>query len=134
MAARAERDALRILVAEDEAVEALGLKMFLAECGHTVVAVVDSAEAAVNAALAHHPDLVIMDICLRGTYEGIQAALTIWIRWEIPTIFITGYPETREQAQQAQPLGYFVKPVIPEHLRDALKTAAAWRMSRRARP
>ncbi len=134
MAVGTERDALRILVVEDEAVEALGLKMFLAECGHSVVAVVDSAEAAVNAALAHHPDLVIMDVCLRGTYEGIQAALTIWMRWEIPTIFITGYPETREQAQQAQPLGYFVKPVIPEHLRDALKTAAAWRTSRRARP
>ena len=131
MAATAKHSALRILVVEDGAVEAPGLAAFLADCGHRVVTRVGSPDAAVNAAMVHHPDLVIMDVGLQATDASVEAARTIRQRWGIPTVFIAADRQVRDQVRKARPLGLLVKPVMPEHLRETLQTASALRRAQR---
>ena len=119
--------ALRVLIAEDDAVVVLGLKMFLLEIGHQVVAAVETAPAAVDAAAALRPDLTLMDIRLANGTDGVDAAVEIWRRLSIPSIFITAYSdeETVERAKRAHPLDLLFKPVVPQKLRWSLKGAAA---------
>ena len=64
----------RILIAEDEAVTALDLKRELIALGYEVTGIADNASDAVNAAAAQKPDLVLMDIHLSGSMDGIVAA------------------------------------------------------------
>ncbi len=119
--------ALRILVVEDDAVAALGLRMFLSETGHDVVATVETAPAAVATAAALRPDLALMDVRLANGTDGIEAAVEIWERFAVPSILVTAHADEDvvRRARAAQPLDLLFKPVEPRRLRWALKGAAA---------
>jgi len=79
----------RILVVEDEAIIALGIKKKLEELGHNVVGVVFSGKEAVEIALKEEPDLILMDISLEGNMDGIEAACKIRSKINIPIIYLT---------------------------------------------
>jgi two-component system, response regulator PdtaR len=74
---------------------------------------VASGEEAVEIAALEKPDVVLMDINLKGELNGIQAAEQIVVKYNVPIIFMTGYSdeELRKQAEKLNPLGYFLKPV-----------------------
>jgi len=114
-----------ILVAEDEHLVAEGIRHNLNELGYTVLAVVPSGEEAVQRAREMTPDLVLMDIRLRGKLDGIEAAKQIRASLGIPLIYLTSYAddETLERAKITEPFGYVLKPFQTRELHSAIEMA-----------
>jgi CheY-like chemotaxis protein len=103
----------RILVVEDEAIVAMGIKQKLEDLGHHVVDTVYTGEDAVETALKTEPDLILMDIVLKGSMDGIEAAAKIRKQLDIPVIYLTAYSdeEVLERARMTEPYGYIIKPL-----------------------
>ena len=114
--ARRVTDALipgrRILIVEDEMFVALDIEAAVIKAGHTVVGFAGTAERAVTMADEMRPDLVLMDIRLPGERDGVDAAIEIRQRFDIPCLIISAYSdtETRERARPARALGFIPKP------------------------
>lgn len=115
----------QILVVEDERIIALNLKESLESLGYTVVGIAASGKKAVEKAAELYPDLVLMDIRLKGSMDGIQAAEQIWQRLTIPVIYVTGHSDrsTLERAKVTAPFGYILKPIKERELAIAIETA-----------
>lgn len=79
----------RILVIEDDAVVAKDLQNRLDHLGHHVVGLASSGKGAIEQAERHRPDLVLMDIVLKGEMDGIEAAQEIRKRFAIPVVYLT---------------------------------------------
>ncbi len=116
---------LKILVVEDEKIIAINLKESLESLGYTVPAIAASGEKAIEKATEFRPDLVLMDIWLKGNMDGIEAAQQIWEHLKIPTIYVTGHSDqsTVERAKITAPFGYILKPVKEQALYVAIETA-----------
>lgn len=114
-----------ILVVEDEAILAFNMRRILISYGYQVPEPVDSGPDACSAAEKFHPDLVLMDIQLRGTMDGIQTAREIQSRLDIPIIYVTAFAEDARltQAGQTAPYGFLEKPVQEKELRAAVEMA-----------
>jgi CheY-like chemotaxis protein len=85
---------VRILVVEDEAIIALGLQRRLQRLGYLVPTTASSGEEAIELAEQQQPDVIFMDIGLRGEIDGIEAAKQIRARFDIPIVFLTAYTDT----------------------------------------
>jgi CheY-like chemotaxis protein len=101
-----------ILVVEDEGIVAQEIKSRLEKAGYSVCGVVHAGEQAISDAERLNPDLVLMDIRLKGQMDGIQAAGKIRERYNIPVVYLTAYtdPATLQRAKVMDPFGYVVKP------------------------
>ncbi|MFP4579069.1 MAG: response regulator, partial [Coleofasciculus sp.] len=119
------KKSLKILVVEDERIIAINLKESLESLGYTVPAIAASGEKAIEKATEFRPDLVLMDIWLKGNMDGIEAAEQIWEHLKIPTIYVTGHSDqsTVERAKITAPFGYILKPVKEQALYVAIETA-----------
>jgi CheY-like chemotaxis protein len=114
----------RVLIVEDEALVALDMAMILNSAGYQVMGTKptgDSALIALSAAAADGiaPDLVLMDIALRGAIDGIDTTIQIKSKYPgVPVAFVTGQadPITRARAEATGPAGYLLKPFTPEQL------------------
>jgi DNA-binding response OmpR family regulator len=108
----------RVLIVEDEWVLAASAEAALEDANYTVVGIAVSADEAVRLAGAERPDLVLMDIRLRGMRNGIDAAREIRERFGIRSLFVTANsdPETQRQGGMADPAGWLQKPVSGEDL------------------
>jgi CheY-like chemotaxis protein len=117
--------AARILIVEDDGIIALAFRRTVTALGHTVVGRAASGQEAVAQALTLRPDVVLMDIQLRGAMDGIDAARHIRAQAPIPVIYVTAYADeaTAQRAWQTGPADYLVKPVGPQALRAALEWA-----------
>jgi CheY-like chemotaxis protein len=117
---------LRILICEDESLIALGLCAIVEDAGHIVCGTCATAVEAVSAAINHQPDLVLMDVMLRGGEDGITAALEIRKRLNIPCLFMSAVdvPAVRERMAAAHPLGFIAKPYRPADLLQQLQRLA----------
>ena len=115
----------RILVVEDEAIVAMDIAATLRRFGYCVADVVDSGPAAIDAAAAATPDLVLMDIRLRGAMDGVEAGGVIRERFQIPVVFLTAHADeaTVERSAAAAPYGYVLKPFEEGELRRAVEIA-----------
>jgi signal transduction histidine kinase len=115
----------RILVVEDEPLIALDLKCRLERIGYLVVSTPESSDQALADVVEHQPDLILMDIHLSSEVTGIEVAVQIKDRFQIPVIFLTAHADgaTLEQVKAAQPFGYIVKPFENEDLVTAIETA-----------
>jgi len=102
----------RIMIVEDESIVAMGIKHKLEDLGYHVVGIVATGEGAVETALKTEPDLILMDIVLKGDMDGIEAAQQIHRRLDTPIIYITAYSdeEVLERARITEPYGYILKP------------------------
>jgi two-component system, response regulator PdtaR len=102
----------RIMIVEDESIVAMGIKHKLEDLGYEVVGIVATGEGAVQTALKTEPDLILMDIVLKGDMDGIEAAQQIHRRLDTPIIYITAYSdeEVLERARITEPYGYILKP------------------------
>ena len=117
--------AARLFVVEDEALISLYLVTVLRRLGHEVVGTATEGLQAVQAVEELRPDLVLMDLQLKGATSGIEAAKAIRRSTGIPVIFLTAYSEdgTLDRAKVAEPLGYIVKPFTIDALRSTLEMA-----------
>ncbi|WP_342303759.1 response regulator [Methanolobus sp. ZRKC5] len=115
----------KILVVEDENVVALELKKRLKKLGYQVSSVASSGKEAINKVEGFLPNLVIMDIRLKGDMDGIQAAQIIKEKFNIPVIYLTAHSddETLKRAKQTEPYGYILKPFEEDDLRTAIEIA-----------
>lgn len=115
----------RILIVEDEPVIVLDIEESLIALGYEVVAVADCAEAALAAIDQTHPDLVLMDIQLRGDQTGIEIANQVWQQYHLPVVFLTAHADEATLAQMGtvQLFGYIVKPFEIRDLRVVLEVA-----------
>lgn len=102
----------KIVIIEDEGVVALNLQSRLEAANYAVTGVADSAKTAISLVETTIPDLVLMDIRLKGNQTGIDLAQEIRDRWDIPIVFLTGYSDadTLRLVQDADPYGYLIKP------------------------
>ncbi|HVV85746.1 MAG TPA: response regulator [Kofleriaceae bacterium] len=114
-----------ILVVEDEALVAKDLQRSLIGLGYQVPASASSAEDALRSAELHHPDLVLMDIRIRGPDDGISAAAALRERFGVPVVYLTAYGDraTVERAKETAPYGYLLKPIKAEELRITVELA-----------
>ncbi|MGV0106016.1 histidine kinase [Nostoc sp. DSM 114160] len=113
----------KILVVEDEAIVAKDLQYRLKKFGYTVPAIASSGEEAINIAIEISPDLVLMDIKLKGSIDGIEAAEEIYKRLDIPVIYLTAYADenTLERAKITEPFAYLLKPFKERELQTNIE-------------
>lgn len=123
----ANRQPTAVLIVEDEMLIALATSSILSDLGYMVTGIAPSAEAAYQAAAERVPDLVLMDITLRGTVDGIDAALSLKNRFGVPSLFVTAHSDgpTMDRAKAADPIGYLIKPFSPRQLEKAVEQAVA---------
>lgn len=115
----------QVLIVEDESVVAMDLASSLQELGYGVAGQAQSAEQAIAKIEQTRPDLVLMDIQLKGVSDGITAAGTIRERWDIPVVFVTANTnsEVIERAKASGPYGFLSKPFRPRELDATLSIA-----------
>lgn len=113
----------KVLIVEDEIINAMALAEVLPGWGFLVADMVTSGEDAVRRAEEDRPDVVLMDINIHGSIGGLEAAREIIGRLGIPVIFMTGYDdeETIKQAKDLNPLAYLVKPLDAGRLMELLR-------------
>ena len=115
----------RILVVEDETIVALDLQNSLKVLGYEVVGTTTSGAEAIAKSEKTHPDLVLMDIILKGDMDGIQTAETIHVRMNVPVIFLTACIDenTLQRAKITEPFGYLIKPFEERELHSHIEIA-----------
>jgi len=114
-----------ILVVEDESIVAKDIQNSLKKLGYSVPSVENSGEDAIDAAGQYRPDLILMDIMLKGEISGIEAAEQIKNRYQIPVIFLTAYADesTLNKAKVTEPYGYIIKPFKEIDLHTSIEMA-----------
>ena len=108
---------IRVQIVEDESIVALDLVSTLRRRGWGVVGPAASGEESIARADAERPDLVLMDIRLRGAMNGLEAARVIRSRWGIPIVFLTAQDDiTADPVEPQSPLSRVLKPFDEEDL------------------
>jgi diguanylate cyclase (GGDEF)-like protein/PAS domain S-box-containing protein len=115
----------RVLIVEDEPIVALDLQSRLEKAGYQVVGRLDRGESAIQVAGELRPDLVLMDIYLKGELDGIEAAEKIQRNFNLPVIFLTAFSdsETLKRARITEPFGYILKPYNERELVSNIELA-----------
>ncbi len=115
----------RILVVEDEHIVAMGIKKMLKSLGYTVTGVASSGEDAISKAESTFPDVVLMDIMLKGDMDGVEAANEIREKLDIPVVYLTAYSDNKilERAKKTEPFGYIIKPFDERDLYSSIEVA-----------
>lgn len=119
--------ALRILVVEDDAFIALDLECQLVELGHEVVGIAATATAAVEMARAARPDIAIVDLRLADGSRGEDAAMTLRVDLDVPSIISSASLHQVTEAERAviRPTAMLSKPLLPEDLSRAIERHVA---------
>ena len=120
-----DRQNIKILIVEDEVLIAADLESRLKSSGFKVAGRATSAERALEMIENVRPDLVLMDIVLKGEMDGIKAAEVVRDIWGVPVVFVTAYADARrlERAKLARPFGYVLKPFQDRDLQITIDMA-----------
>jgi PAS domain S-box-containing protein len=115
----------RILIVEDEAIVADDIRQTLRSLGFSIAGTAKSGEIAVTTLEETRPDLVLMDIHLAGTIDGVQAAGEIHKASDVPIVYLTAYAdkELLDRAKLTEPYGYIVKPYNERELHSVIEMA-----------
>ncbi|MCF6249072.1 MAG: response regulator [Desulfobacula sp.] len=115
----------KILIVEDDGVVAMDIENRLKNFGYDVCAKVSYAEKAIEKAEELGPDLVIMDIVLKGDMDGIKAGKIIQSRFGLPVVFVTAHADEQrfERAKVISPFGYILKPFRNRELKITIEMA-----------
>jgi PAS domain S-box-containing protein len=103
---------IKVLIVEDEVITALDIKRSLERLGFEVLSIEDTGKNAICKIEELNPDLVLMDIVLKGELDGIETTELIKNRFDIPVVYLTAYSDekTFERAKLTEPYGFIVKP------------------------
>lgn len=114
-----------ILVVEDESIVAKDIQNSLKKLGYSVMGTTASGEDALKLVSESQPDIVLMDIMLKGSMSGIEAASLIKAKYDIPVIYLTAYADenTLNKAKVTEPHGYIIKPFKEVDLHTAIEVA-----------
>jgi CheY-like chemotaxis protein len=115
----------QILIVENDNIIVMELRDRLQSLGYAVSAVTSYGEEAIAEAEKTHPDLVLMNIRLKGHIDGIEAAEEIRDRFDIPVVYLTALTDqdTLQRAKMTEPYGYIIKPFSERQLQATIKMA-----------
>ena len=115
----------RIMLVEDETIIAMDVQQRLEKLGYEVVAQASSSADAIRRAMESVPDLILMDVKIRGPLDGIETATRIRVQHDIPVIYLTAFAdeETIRRASQTEAFGYLLKPFEDRELQSAIEIA-----------
>lgn len=115
----------KILIVEDEFIVAADLNARLSRMGYEVIGPVPSGIEAIEKVQQEFPDLVLMDIVIKGDRDGIAIAEIISQEYDIPVVFLTAYADadTFDRAKTTKPFGYITKPFQTQTLQMAVEIA-----------
>lgn len=115
----------RILIVEDEPFIAENLQEMLSIFGHENTEIANSANQAIKAIKISRPDLVLLDVKIKGDQDGIELGGIIKDQYQLPFVYITSYSdkETVNRAKHTQPLGFIVKPFTKDDVYAAIEVA-----------
>ncbi|OHD70947.1 MAG: hypothetical protein A2W19_08250 [Spirochaetes bacterium RBG_16_49_21] len=125
---------MKIFIVEDEPIEALDLKHILGRLGYSVTGAAMSGEECIRQIPSDPPDLIIMDIRLRGDMDGIDAAAELRKKYDIPIIFATAFSDKTSltRAKLTEPYGYIIKPYDERNLYTTIEMSLdKYRIDRR---
>ena len=116
---------IKILIVEDELIAAESLALDIKRLGYQVVGIVDTGEKAIAKIAQTQPELILMDIMLKGHWDGITTAGKILEKIDIPIIYLTAYTDeqTLTRAKKTSPYGYLVKPYKSQDLKTTIEMA-----------
>ena len=114
-----------LLIVEDESLVAEDLKINLENLDYNIIGILNSGEETLEYLKTHSPDLILMDIKLKGTISGIETAEEILSKYNIPIIFLTAFTDEDliDKATKAEPYGYILKPFDSNELKISIKIA-----------
>ena len=117
----------KILIVEDDFIVAIDLKMHLENMGCSVLDITDNGVDALKITRESNPDLILMDINLKGDIDGIDTAQKIIDLYHVPVIYLTGYNDknTIKRADITGPSGYIVKPFEDREIQILLGMAVS---------
>ncbi|UXP31547.1 response regulator [Reichenbachiella agarivorans] len=123
---------LRVLIVEDELIIARDLQDILKSQGHQVIGIARTAQKALEILKQETPDLILLDIYIKGEQDGIWVAKYLNDHYEIPFLFITSHsdPSTLEEAMQTQPCGYLLKPFEEDDVKVSVQMAVTIHQNR----
>lgn len=115
----------KIIIVEDEAIIAAEIEMTLESLGYKIVGKSKNGDKALDLFSSKEPDLVLLDITIKGTLNGIDLAKIIREKYEFPFLFLTSHADTHtlNEVKQTLPYGYIVKPFSENDLRTAVELA-----------
>jgi DNA-binding response OmpR family regulator len=115
----------KILIVEDESLVVMDLTSSLAKLGYEVAGSASNHEEAISLTKEKKPDLILMDICLNGKKDGIQAAKEINRYHDIPIVYLTALDDTEvlERALKTNPCAYLTKPFSTQSLKASIEIA-----------
>ncbi|NJK57274.1 MAG: IS200/IS605 family element transposase accessory protein TnpB [Pleurocapsa sp. SU_5_0] len=115
---------IHILIVEDELILAKNLARKLKRCGYQIVGIVDSGIKAIAKVAETQPDLILMDIVLKGDLNGIATSQKIQADRQIPIIYLSSYSDrnTLKQARETHPQGYILKPYNIEDVKATIES------------
>ncbi len=118
-----ERANVKILIVEDEAIIALDIRNILSQYGYQVSGLASSGEESIQKARELNPDLVLMDIKLKGRMDGIEAGHEIHNRFRIPVVYLTAFGEEKTLESVPPNNGFMriVKPFEENDIRCAIQ-------------
>ncbi|MEK7748227.1 MAG: ATP-binding protein [Nitrospirota bacterium] len=110
---------------DDEIIIARELEARLLNLGYEIAGIASSGQEAITLTEQTSPQLILMDIVLKGEMDGIDAAAEIRRRWHLPVIYLTAYtdPPTLQRARVTEPYGYIVKPFTERELHSNIEIA-----------
>ena len=116
---------VNIVIVEDEIIIAKNIARKLKNLNYNVCKIFASGQPLIDYITIQKPDIILMDIAIRGEMDGIETASKIKDIADIPVIFLTAYatPEVVERASETSCYGYIVKPFKDEELYATLKIA-----------
>lgn len=115
----------RLLLVEDDQATAVFAARYLKAAGYAIIGPVDTEEAALRAVVLDPPDLVLADIELAEGDDGVRLADTLYRRWRIPTLFVSGSPHEAERGRSVA-LGILGKPYEMRALLGSVSFFQAW--------
>jgi two-component system, response regulator PdtaR len=119
------RDAGPILIVEDEKILAADLENKLRQLGYRVDGIASSGEEAVRLAQEREPSLILMDVRLSGTMDGVEAARRIQAKTPVPIVYLTAYSDLflRDPSMMQAPGLCIAKPFLISDLQDVMEIA-----------
>jgi AmiR/NasT family two-component response regulator len=117
---------LTVLIVEDDAIISMDIEQRVKKSGFRVLGVEDRAEKVYSRVEKERPDIVLMDINIKGDSDGVSVAEKLLNDYDSHVIYITAYSDMnmRERALKTEPLGYLVKPIRESELLEMLEYAA----------
>jgi CheY-like chemotaxis protein len=113
----------KVLIAEDEIITAMAMKNDLEDMGYEVCSFATSGQKAIQIAENEHPNVILMDVKFGGGMDGIEAASEIRSRFDIPSIYMSGYTweNIKESFEVTEPFEYIPKPVEAIDMKNAIE-------------